>query len=243
VKDLGLESGFDPVLDRIQHLAENGLTSLMVLHDFLSRRLAPLQDRPAHPAWIYTGVNDIMWLECSPGSSLDEVLLVACLKALTADQFSADHVVPAVVCEPICVNQVARIALLATMPTLDDIDITLVQRGDQSRNVVIPRAGGPTGAVGGHGWGGGPTGGHGGVSADNHGGVLVGGPTGGSGPAPSPGKGKQARVVLDDDVVSSDVDEPLQKRRRRLSGAVGPSGSRPAPAAPGAIATMAVAAD
>jgi hypothetical protein len=219
VKDLGLESGFDPVLDRIQHLAENGLTSLMVLHDFLSRRPAPLQDRPAHPAWIYTGVNDIMWLEYSPGSSLDEVLLVACLKALTADQFSADHVVPAVVCEPICVNQVARIALLATMPTLDDIDITPVQRGDQSRSVVIPRAGGPTGAVGG-------------VSADNHGGVSAGGPTGGSGLAPSPGKGKQARVVLDDDVVSSDVDEPLQKRRRRLSGAIGPSGEQACPRRP-----------
>jgi hypothetical protein len=41
-KDLGLEPGFDPVLDRIQYLAENGLTSLMVLHDFLSKRLTPL---------------------------------------------------------------------------------------------------------------------------------------------------------------------------------------------------------
>jgi hypothetical protein len=42
VKDPGLELGFDPVLDWIQYLAENGLTSLMVLHDFLSRRLVPL---------------------------------------------------------------------------------------------------------------------------------------------------------------------------------------------------------
>jgi hypothetical protein len=41
-KDPGLESGFDPVLDWIQYLAESSLTSLMVLHDFLSRRLAPL---------------------------------------------------------------------------------------------------------------------------------------------------------------------------------------------------------
>jgi hypothetical protein len=41
-KDLGLEPGFGPVLDRIQYLAENGLTSLMVQHDFLSKRLAPL---------------------------------------------------------------------------------------------------------------------------------------------------------------------------------------------------------
>jgi hypothetical protein len=41
-KDPTLEPGFDPVLDRIQYLAENGLTSLMVLHDFLSKCLAPL---------------------------------------------------------------------------------------------------------------------------------------------------------------------------------------------------------
>jgi hypothetical protein len=43
-KDPGLESGFDPVLDRIQYLAESGLTSLMVMHDFLSRSLAPRVD-------------------------------------------------------------------------------------------------------------------------------------------------------------------------------------------------------
>jgi hypothetical protein len=49
-KDPGLESGFDPVLDRIQYLAESGLTSLMVLHDFMSRRLTPLQDRATCPA-------------------------------------------------------------------------------------------------------------------------------------------------------------------------------------------------
>jgi hypothetical protein len=42
VKDPGLESGFDPVLDQIQYLAENGLTSQMVLHDFLSKCLVPL---------------------------------------------------------------------------------------------------------------------------------------------------------------------------------------------------------
>jgi hypothetical protein len=62
VKDPGLESGFDPVLDRIQYLAENSLISLMVLHDFLSRCLMPLQDWPARLAWMYTGVNDIMRL-------------------------------------------------------------------------------------------------------------------------------------------------------------------------------------
>jgi hypothetical protein len=48
-KDPDLELGFNPVLDQIQHLAENGLTSLMVLHDFLSKHLAPLQDQSHRP--------------------------------------------------------------------------------------------------------------------------------------------------------------------------------------------------
>jgi hypothetical protein len=59
-KDPGLEPGFDPVLDRIQYLAENGLTSLMVLNNFLSKCLMPLQDRSHRSAWLYTRVNDIM---------------------------------------------------------------------------------------------------------------------------------------------------------------------------------------
>jgi hypothetical protein len=156
-KDPGLEPGFDPVLDRIQYLAESGLTSLMVLHDFLSWRLAPLQDRATRPAWMYTGVIDIMRLERGPGSSLDGELLTACLKALTTDQFSAELTTPPASCGAICMDQAARTALLATMPTLDDIDIAVVQRGDLSRGVTIPGAtvtGGRGGTTGGRGRGG-----------------------------------------------------------------------------------------
>jgi hypothetical protein len=91
-------------------------------------------------------------------------------------------VVSPAACEPICVNQAVRTALLATMPTLDDVDIATVQRGDLSYGVVIPGTGGLGGAAGscarGCGTvGGGPAGG--------------GGPTGGSGPAPAPSKGKE----------------------------------------------------
>jgi hypothetical protein len=104
VKDPGLESGFNPVLDRIQYLAENGLTSLTMLHDFLLKHLTPLKDWPC-PAWMYTGVNDIMRLDHGPGSSLDDVLLAVSLKALTRDQFSTEFVVPPAICEPICMNR------------------------------------------------------------------------------------------------------------------------------------------
>jgi hypothetical protein len=66
-KDPSLKLGFDPVLDQIQYLVENGLTLLMVLHDFLSKCLTLLQDRSHRPAWMYTGVNDIMRLDRGPG--------------------------------------------------------------------------------------------------------------------------------------------------------------------------------
>jgi hypothetical protein len=124
-KDPDLELGFHPMLDQIRYLAENGLTSLMVLHNFLSKHLAPLQDHP-RPMRMYTGVNDIMQLDHGLGSSLDENLLAACLKALTSDQFLAELMAPPVAYEPICMNQATRMVLLVTMPMLDDIDITTV---------------------------------------------------------------------------------------------------------------------
>jgi hypothetical protein len=188
-KDPSLEPGFDPVLDQIQYLVEDDLTSLMVLHDFLSKRLTPLQDRSHRPAWMYTGVNDIMRLDCGPRSSLGDTLLVASLKVLTTDQPSAKLMMPAAGCLPLCVNQVARTALLPIMPTLDDVDIALVQRGDQPRGVVIPGLGGPGSATGGRGHGGvptgsGPVGSRIGASTGGRGGVA-----GGSSVA-APGKGK-----------------------------------------------------
>jgi hypothetical protein len=114
---------------------------------------------------MYTGVNDIMRLDGGPGSSLDAAQRVASLKALTTDQFSAELMVLATVCKPIFTNQAVRTALLAIMPTLDDVDIALVKRGDQSHGVVIPGLGGPGGAASGHGCGGGPPVGRGGIPA------------------------------------------------------------------------------
>jgi hypothetical protein len=102
----------------------------MVLHDFLSKHLAPLQDRSHHLAWMYIRVNDIMQLDHGPGSSLSDTLLAASLKALTTDQPSAELVTPTTTSEPLCANQAARRTLLVIMPTLDDVDIALVQRGD-----------------------------------------------------------------------------------------------------------------
>jgi hypothetical protein len=113
--------------------------------------------------------------------------------------------------------------------------------------MVIPEAGGLFSADGGHGRGGGPAGGHSGVPTGGRGGISTGGrgggPDGGSDPAPAPDKGKQACVILDNDEVSSDEDEPLQKLLQWLPGAGGPSRSGPGPAVPYEAIAMAAAAD
>ncbi|XP_024313367.1 uncharacterized protein LOC104581795 [Brachypodium distachyon] len=66
--DLGAMSGFWEGLDardgdfldaayHVRRLVERGLTTPMVVRDFLQRWLAPLQRR-SHPAWAYSGVDD-----------------------------------------------------------------------------------------------------------------------------------------------------------------------------------------
>jgi hypothetical protein len=93
--------------------------------------------------------------------------------------------------------------------------------------MVVPGLGGSDGTTGGDGHGGGPPAGRGGILVGGGpAGSRSGAPTGDQGgaagissTAPAPGTGKQTRVILDDDEVSSDEDEPLQKRLRQLSGA------------------------
>jgi hypothetical protein len=39
---LKLHRTYEPMIERIKHLMNHGLTTMMVLHDFLSIRIAPL---------------------------------------------------------------------------------------------------------------------------------------------------------------------------------------------------------
>jgi hypothetical protein len=48
------QATFKPMVERIRFLAGHGLSSMMVLPNFLLRRIAPLQAR-VRPAWQYTG--------------------------------------------------------------------------------------------------------------------------------------------------------------------------------------------
>jgi hypothetical protein len=85
------------VLEQIRFLAQNGLTSLMVLHNYLSKRIAPLQAH-TRPAWVYTRLNDTTWLEHGAGSSLDDGTHALSLTKLALDPFLADLVTPSVAC-------------------------------------------------------------------------------------------------------------------------------------------------
>jgi hypothetical protein len=78
---------------RIRFLAENGLTSMLVLFDFLSKRVTPLQLRPC-PAWMYTGENDATRPECGSGSDLDPTVLAGMLSKLSIDPSSNDFTTP-----------------------------------------------------------------------------------------------------------------------------------------------------
>jgi hypothetical protein len=122
-------------------LAENGLTLMMVLFDFLSKRVTPLQLRPC-PAWMYTGENDAMRPECGSGSDLDPTVLAGMLSKLSIDSSLNDFTTPSPgQCTPLCLDQTTMLLPLKELPTLDDIDVIVRQMGDQSHGVHSPRMG------------------------------------------------------------------------------------------------------
>jgi hypothetical protein len=143
-----LQRPYNPVLERIQFLAEKGLTSILVLHDFLSKCIAPFQER-ARPVWLYTRENDATWLEQGRGTNLVPGVLETTLSKLSTDPSSIGFITPPVHCMPICTDQATRSLLLKVMPTLDDIDIATRRRGDQSRRLHIPRTNAANGRGGG----------------------------------------------------------------------------------------------
>jgi hypothetical protein len=100
-------------------------------------------------------------LESGDGSTLGEEVLALVMEKLRPDPSSHDFVTPPASCQPHSRDQAARTLLLVAMPSMDDIGIALIQRGDQSRGVQIPGTG--------------TTGGQGGVAST---------------PDPSKGKGK-----------------------------------------------------
>jgi hypothetical protein len=110
---------------------------MLVLFDFLSRHIVPLQMRVC-PAWQYIGEGETTWLERGHGSGLSLGVLSALFGKLTPDPSSADFVTPLLGCSPVCSNQLTWTRLLSELPMLDDIGITVQQKGHESRGVQIP---------------------------------------------------------------------------------------------------------
>jgi hypothetical protein len=81
----------------IRILPESGLTPMMVLHDYMSKRITPLQER-TRLAWLYTGVNDVTWLERGDESTLSEEVLALVMGKLSPDLSSHDFVTPPTFC-------------------------------------------------------------------------------------------------------------------------------------------------
>ena len=71
-----------PVLNRIDDLRQAGLTSVMVVADYLRRRLKPLRER-ARPSWMYTGPHNISRTQIGEDGNLDEGALAALLRVVT----------------------------------------------------------------------------------------------------------------------------------------------------------------
>jgi hypothetical protein len=87
-QDPGLEPVYNPVLGRIRILTESGLTSMILLHDYVSKRIAPLQEH-TRPALLYTRVNDVTRLERGDRSTLSEeaLALVMGLSVVAGSRF------------------------------------------------------------------------------------------------------------------------------------------------------------
>jgi hypothetical protein len=122
---------YGPMIERIKHLMSHGLPMMMVLHDFLSRRITPLHDH-ARPGWMYIGEDNTKQLERGHDSCLDPDVLRTLLGRLSPNSSSVDFMTPLAACAPMCLDQATRTRMLRELPTLDNIDIVARQRGDES---------------------------------------------------------------------------------------------------------------
>jgi hypothetical protein len=92
---------FEPVIERIRCLAGHGLSSMMVLSDFLSRCITPLQSC-IRLAWQFIGEGNTTRLEHDHGSDLAPGVLRTLLGKLSLDPSSTNFVTPPSVRAPLC---------------------------------------------------------------------------------------------------------------------------------------------
>jgi hypothetical protein len=81
---------------------------------------------------MYTREGDTTWLEHGQDSGLAPEGLGALLGTLGHDPSLVDFIIPSMFCAPMCLDQAVRTRLLRELPMLDDIGITVRQRGNES---------------------------------------------------------------------------------------------------------------
>jgi hypothetical protein len=87
-----LPAELDPVLDRVKVLARGGLTKMMVLGDFLRRRIAPLQQL-SRMACMFIGVNDCSRIEHGAGTDLSDAELEVLIRGMTGEVYAPELLV------------------------------------------------------------------------------------------------------------------------------------------------------
>ena len=104
------------MLERILELRESGLTSVMVVADFLRRRLAPLRER-ARPSWFYTGPEDITRTQIGASWDLGQAELRGMIRVITGseDMSRAELPWPEMA---LCAHP-DRVAILKRLPEFD----------------------------------------------------------------------------------------------------------------------------
>ena len=110
------DARLEPVLERIRFLRDSGLTSIMVVVDFLRRRLAPLRER-ARPSWFYTGPEDITRTQIGASWDLGPAELRGMTRVITGveDMGWAELPWPKMA---LCTNP-DRVAIMAKLPEFD----------------------------------------------------------------------------------------------------------------------------
>jgi hypothetical protein len=137
---------FQFVLDRIKSLATGGLTSMHVVGDFLKRRIVSLQQRARLCCW-FTGSNDIGRIQRGSGTDLSCEELEVLVNRITGESFVPESLILPEGIPALCDDAGLRMAILATLPTLDERGVVVCQTGgrDTHRGIRISDAlaGGP----------------------------------------------------------------------------------------------------
>jgi hypothetical protein len=135
-----------PILDRIKALATDDLTLMHMVGDLLKRWIMPLQRRSRLCCW-FTGPNDIGRIQRGPGTDLSWDKLAVLVGGIIGETFVPESLILPQATPALCDDPDLRMAILATLSTLDERGVAVCQTGgrDPLRGICISDAlaGGP----------------------------------------------------------------------------------------------------